>query len=122
MDFSKPTLTLPTYLIVYLTLVTLVQICRFSLFYDMYTRFQHSYYHRHDSGPLLSPEQFKTKAPLFVIDCSRQDESLKSSAVDIRLEFESSSNFPANTTAYALIIHDTIVQYTPLTNTVHRVT
>jgi hypothetical protein len=95
---------------------------RFALFYDMYTRFQNSYYHRHDSGPLLSPDHFKTKTPLFVIDCSRQDETLKSAAVDIRLEFESSANFPEKTTAYALIIHDTIVQYTPLSNTVHRVT
>lgn len=95
---------------------------RFALVYDMYTRFQNSYY-RHDvSAPILSPSQFKAKAPLFVIDCSRQEETLKSSAVDVRIEFESSENFPDKTTAYALIIHDTIVQYKPLSNTVHRLT
>ncbi|MGP1958577.1 MAG: hypothetical protein ACTS7E_00835 [Arsenophonus sp. NC-CH8-MAG3] len=65
---------------------------------------------------------FITHYPLFVIDCSRQEETFKSAAVDVRLEFESSENFPTITTAYALVIHDPIVQYTPLSNTVHRLT
>jgi hypothetical protein len=95
---------------------------RFALLYDMYVRFQNSYYHQRTVvDPLLSPVQFKTKAPLYVIDCSRQDESLKSSAVDVRLEFESGNNFPAHTTAFCLILHDSLVEYTPLTNTVRQI-
>ena len=93
---------------------------RYALFYDMYTRFQTSFYDRSKRTPLLSPKEFITKAPLFVIDCSRQEQPIKSSPVDVRLEFESSKNFPDKTTAYALIIHDRIVQYTALSNTVHR--
>ena len=86
---------------------------RFALLYNMYASFQSSYYHRLDASPLLSPELFKSKAPLFVFDCSRQDDSLKSSAVDVRLEFEASMNFPAQTTAYCMILHDSLVEYTP---------
>ena len=95
---------------------------RFALLYDMYARFQNSYYHRYDSVPLLTPDEFKTKAPLIVFDCSRQDDSLKSAAVDVRLEFESRENFPAQTTAYCMILHDSLVEYTPLSNTVRRLT
>lgn len=93
---------------------------RFALLYNMYASFQSSYYHRLDASPLLSPALFKSKAPLFVFDCSRQDDSLKASAVDVRIEFESTKNFPAQTTAYCMILHDSLVEYTPLTNTVHR--
>ena len=93
---------------------------RFALLYNMYVSFQSSYYHRLDVSPVLTPELFKSKAPLFVFDCSKQDDALKSSAVDVRLEFESSMNFPAQTTAYCMILHDTLVEYTPLSNAVHR--
>ena len=90
---------------------------RFALLYNMYASFQSSYYHRLDGSPVLTPELLKSKAPLFVLDCSRQDEALKSSAVDVRLEFESSTNFPTQTTAYCMILHDSLVEYTPLSNT-----
>lgn len=95
---------------------------RFALLYDMYSRFQKSYYHRNDAYPLLSPQDWKSKAPLIVFDCSKQDDTLKSSAVDVRLEFESATPFPAQTTAFCLILHDSLVEYTPLTNTVRRLT
>ena len=90
---------------------------RYALLYDMYSRFQKSYYHRTQSNVLLSPDEFRDKAPLFVFDCSRQDESLKSSPFDVRLEFESSENFPTETTAFCMILHDSLNVYTPLSNT-----
>jgi hypothetical protein len=93
---------------------------RYSLLYDMYARFQTSYYGKTNS-PLLSPEKFASDAPIVVIDCSKQNESLKSSTVDIRLELEFEENIPANTTAYCLILHDSIVTYTPLTGIVRKV-
>jgi len=94
---------------------------KYKILYDMYSRFQTSYYGKYGS-PLLSPVDFKDKAPIVVIDCSKQNESVKASTVDIRLEFETDTNIPANTAAYCVIIHDTIVTYTPLTGTVRRVT
>lgn len=93
---------------------------RYSVLYDMYARFQNSYYGKANT-PLLSPDQFHSKAPLVVIDCSKQNESVKSSSVDIKLELEFESNIPGETTAYCLILHDKIVTYTPLTGVVKMV-
>lgn len=86
----------------------------------MYARFQSSYYGKPNT-PLISPDQFVADAPIVVIDCSKQNESLKSSTVDIRLELELENNIPENTTGYCLILHDSIVTYTPLTGIVKKV-
>ncbi|XP_051170497.1 uncharacterized protein LOC127287548 [Leptopilina boulardi] len=51
----------------------------------------------------------------------KQNEFLKQASVDVRLEFEASDNFPANTAAYCLIIHDRIIQYTPISGIVKKV-
>lgn len=92
----------------------------YSVLYEMYSRFQGSYYNKPNS-PILTPEKYKSDAPIVIIDCSKQNESIKSSTVDIRLEMDFDDNVPANTTAYCLILHDTIVTYTPLTGIVKRV-
>lgn len=92
----------------------------FAILYDMYTRFQESYYNV-PSQPLLDVERFKNIAPLIVVDCSKQNESLRSAPVDIRLEFEAKEAFPANTTAYCLIIHDKSFTYDPSTNMVQKI-
>lgn len=92
---------------------------RYGILYDMYSKFQSSYYGRMNS-PLLTPENFKSLAPIAVIDCSKQNESIKTSTVDIRIEFELEANIPEQTTAYCLILHDTIVTYTPLTGVVRK--
>lgn len=92
---------------------------RYAVLYDMYARFQSSYYGK-KNAPLLSPDQFKSNAPIVVIDCSKQNESVKSSTVDIRIEFEAEENIPSKTAAFCLILHDTIVTYTPLTGVVRK--
>jgi len=46
---------------------------------------------------------FLRNGPFVIIDCSRQNESVKSDTVDVRLDFECKENMPANTTAYCLI-------------------
>lgn len=92
---------------------------QYALLYEMYTNFQSSYYGK-DAEPLLNKSDFKNYAPLIVIDCSKQNESLKSGPVDIRLEFEAKNNFPAETSAYCLIIHDRIVEYNPISGGVKK--
>ena len=89
----------------------------YAALYEMYAQFQQSYYQK-ESEPLHSPYIFKTKAPLVVIDCSCQNEVLKSGAVDIRLEFSTNKNIPKDTAAYCLIIHDRLIYYNPLTSLV----
>jgi hypothetical protein len=93
---------------------------RYSVLYDMYARFQSSYYGKTNT-PLLSPQQFATKAPIVIIDCSKQNESVKSSSVDIKIDMEFNENIPEDTSAYCLILHDKIVTYTPLTGIVKTI-
>lgn len=94
---------------------------QYGVLYDMYAKFQESYYHdKLYYSPLLSLSNFKTIAPLIVIDCSRQNESLKKSVVDLRIEMQTKKNIAAQTTAYCLIIHDNLVLYNPYTNSVNR--
>lgn len=88
-----------------------------SIFYDMFTRFQSSYYDRPGSS-MVGISTFKNKAPLYVIDCSKQNDSVKSGPIDVRLELEVEENFPSNTTAYCLLLHDAHLTYTLLTGTV----
>ncbi|XP_014299003.1 uncharacterized protein LOC128668846 [Microplitis demolitor] len=93
---------------------------QYALLYDMYINFQISYYNK-EPEPLLTKKKFLEQAPLYVIDCSKKkNESLKSGPVDIRLEFESTNQFPAQTSAYCLIIHDRIVEYNPISSIVRK--
>lgn len=94
---------------------------KYSLLYEQYVRFQTSYYGRR-SEPLLSTSEFKEKAPLFVIDCSRQSENLKSGpVVSVRVELECHSEIPDQTAAYCLILNDSIIEYRPLSNIVKKI-
>lgn len=90
-----------------------------SLLYEQYTKFQQSYYGRR-AEPLLSLKEFKDLAPVFVIDCCRQQETLKGS-VDVRLEIEADQDIPDQTSAYCLILNDCIFEYRPLSNIVKKV-
>ena len=92
---------------------------QYALLYDMYANFQSSYYGK-ESEPKLSKSQYLTYMPLIVIDCSKQNETLKSAPVDVRLEFEARDNLPAGTSAYCLILHDRIIQYNPVSGDVHK--
>jgi len=90
---------------------------QFALLYDLHSHFQSEYYSKEEE-PLLSGREFLNYARLAIINCSRQNELLKNGTVDVRLEFESHENFPAGTTAYCLILHDRIVDYSPLSGAV----
>ena len=93
---------------------------QYSMLYEMYAQFQNSYYNK-DPQPVLSKEDFKNNMPLIVIDCSKQDESIRQGPVDIRLEFEAKANFPDNTVAYCLILHDRLIQYKPISGDVRKI-
>lgn len=80
-----------------------------AILYEQYVRFQQSYYGRR-AEPLLSAKEFKEYAPLFVIDCSRQSDNLKSGpVVNVRVEFESEVEIPDQTSAYCLILNDCLL-------------
>ena len=87
--------------------------------YEMFVRFRESYYNTM-VDPMVSRVDFINKYPLIVIDCSRQNESVKEGIVDIKLEIETEENVPQNTSAYCLIIHDKVFEYNPLTNEINK--
>lgn len=95
---------------------------RWSILYDTYARFCKNYYGYEYLEPSLTVSLFLRHGPFVIIDCSRQNESVKSATVDVRLEFECKENMPNNTTAYCLIMHDRVIQYNPLTNVVRKIT
>ncbi|KYN10796.1 hypothetical protein ALC57_17061 [Trachymyrmex cornetzi] len=95
---------------------------RYAVLFDMYARFRRAYYGNDCFETLLNVLSFTEKGPFVVIDCSRQNESVKGATVDVRIEFDCKENVPANTTAYCLIIHDRVIQYNPLTNVVRKIT
>lgn len=90
-----------------------------AILYEMFAKFQQSYYYKHISEPCLTPVQYFKIAPIVTIDCSHQNEVLRSgSAVDVRVEIETSKAIPAKTSAYCLILHDRLIKYNPLTGLV----
>lgn len=94
---------------------------KFVLLYEEYARFQQSYYGR-KAEPLLDVHDFKNKAPLFVIDCSRQNETLKTGPIDVRVEIETDQEIPDQTSAYCLILNDCVIEYRPLSSIVKKIT
>jgi len=92
-----------------------------ALLWEMYCNFRKSYYGR-DAAPLIRQSKFITNLPLIIIDCSKQNEAVKSGAVDVRIELEAEENFPESTTAFCVLLHDRIINYTPLTNVVRKLT
>lgn len=92
---------------------------RFARLYEMFARFQESYYGK-SIEPLIDKAVFRQTAPLIIFDCSKQNETLKSTPVDVRLEFETREDIPKKTSAFCLIIHDRIIQYKPISGEVKR--
>jgi len=84
--------------------------------------FLQGYYGYEYLEPSLTFTTFLRNGLFVIIDCSRQNESVKSGTVNVRLDFECKENVSANTTAYCLIIHDRVIQYNPLTNVVRKIT
>lgn len=90
--------------------------------FNLYQNIQKSYY---NETSIIHPIDLDLAGfllrPVFAFDCTRSDESIKSGMVDVRIEIEASANIPVNTTAYCLIIHDNLIEYSPFTSMVHRV-
>jgi len=94
---------------------------RCSILYDTYTRFCKNYYVYDYLEPNQIVTSFRYNGPFVIIDCFRQNESIKSATVDVHIEFDCKENVPMNTTAYCLIIHDRVIQYNLLINVVRKI-
>ncbi|XP_065172195.1 uncharacterized protein [Atheta coriaria] len=89
--------------------------------YNQFINFLPSYYNIEykSAAPELTYDTFKDHA-LYVFDVTKQNESVKSSTIDLQIEMESKNAFPSNTKAYCLILFDAVVEYTPLTGIVRK--
>lgn len=90
--------------------------------FSMLDRIQNGYYNgTQGPNPADMLEFIQDKSVIFfAFDCSRSDESIKNGMVDVRIEMDAHSSFPAHTTAYCLIIHDNFLRYNPATGIVQR--
>jgi hypothetical protein len=93
---------------------------KYAYAYQMFCNFQKSYYSREWPTPCMKPSVFRSNYPVFVIDCSKQNERIKISTTDIRLEVQTAEAIAANTACYCLILHEKLVEYTPLSNLVKK--
>jgi hypothetical protein len=59
----------------------------------------------------ISPIEYRSLYSLFVFDVSKQEEKLKLSSVDLKIEGTFDENVPAGTQAYALIISDKLCKF-----------
>lgn len=87
-----------------------------ALLYENYARFQESYYGK-EPEPMFNLEEFVKKAPIFVVDTSKQAESVayQTQAINVRVEIETRANIKAETTAYCLLIYERQFVYNALT-------
>ena len=92
----------------------------YALVYQAYVSFTKSYYHQ-DAKPAEMDYASFLKHMVYVFDCSKQGDVVKSSTVDLKIEAEAHNPYPLNTSAYCLILYDSLVEYTPLTSVVRRV-
>lgn len=91
----------------------------YAVLYNMYASFQESYYGKNEGKPILSPATFESKAPIVVIDTSKQNDSGTASTVDVSIEIEALENLDG-VSAYCLLIHDRIVEYVPISREVKK--
>lgn len=91
--------------------------------YENFVNFRKQYYFNNEieAGHVsVSLGDFIGSYPIWVIDCSRQSDLIKSGAVDVRLDIDASANFPANTTIYCLVINDRLIEYVPFSGIVRH--
>lgn len=82
---------------------------------------QKSYYNGAEAyNPIgVSYKVFKEHC-LFTFDCTRTEDSLVNSAVDVRIEINANKNIEANTQAFCLIITDRMMEYSPFNGIVTK--
>ncbi|XP_065172201.1 uncharacterized protein [Atheta coriaria] len=90
--------------------------------YNNFLNFLPSYYQTEYKSTTsnLTYADFKNHT-FYVFDVTKQNESVKTSTIDLQIEMESTKVFPANTKAFCLILFDSIVEYTPLTGIVRKI-
>ncbi|XP_050427701.1 uncharacterized protein LOC126837793 [Adelges cooleyi] len=93
---------------------------KYTSMYNAYVRFQSMYYGRTNPQALLDRVHYKELGPIVVINCSKQNDTAKTSTVDLRLDFECANSFPQNISLYCVIIHDCQMEYNGFSGEVRK--
>ncbi len=85
--------------------------------YQMFKNFKYSYYGK-DGKPLVDYNDYVSKYPLIVIDCSKQSEVIKGSTINIKINFQWWDSFAVDSVINCLVITSDQARYNPLKNRV----
>ena len=86
---------------------------KFSSVYGDAAVFRNKFYNMDDlvSNPNITPSDYRSLFPIFLLDVSKQSEKLKYSTTDIQIKMYFNEVAPANTVAYAVIISDRLINF-----------
>ncbi len=94
----------------------------YSSFYRDFINFPVMYNEEKYPSNYFSMEDFKNKYPLFVANLIYRDgESFKNGQCDVRIEFKTNENIPANTTCYAFLLQERMITYDPILEQVIKI-
>lgn len=87
--------------------------------YKMYTEFQPYIWESSRRQPILNFVDFKSRS-LFVVDTTKNndEETAPTTSCEVRVEIQSSKDFPENTKAYCILIQESMYTYKPLSGEV----
>ena len=85
--------------------------------YEMFKDFKYSYYGK-EGKSLIDYNDFITKYPIIVIDCSKQSEIIKGSTINIKINFQWWEAFVPESIIHCLVITSDRARYNPLRNSV----
>ena len=86
---------------------------KFSRLYGDAAEFRNKFYNMDElvSNSNITPSDYRTLYPIFLLDVSKQSENLKYSTTDIQIKMNFNANVPDNTIAYAVIISDRLINF-----------
>ncbi|VDO13776.1 unnamed protein product [Brugia timori] len=101
-----------------------VESWHYDAFYQEICKFEHLYNSKNSfisTAPFAVKDYFDSSFPIFLVNLSYRDISVKTGVSDLKVFFETTNNIPQNTVAYGMLIYETIYQYNPLSEMITQV-
>lgn len=90
----------------------------YGILYRNFIDFRKSFYGKNDIS--VDMDTYKNYCPIIVFNTMHTEPLARSTPIDVRLEFEFTSELAEGTNICLLIVQDSIVSYQPLSGTVFR--
>lgn len=92
---------------------------QFAMLYHMFLDFRRSY-HGSSDDCAIDVKTFKEQCPIVVWNTQHMSPDIKTGPVDVRVELEFATALPESTVISAVILHEQVVHYQPLSGVVLR--